>query len=372
LSFIITTLPEVARQDEYFQMVHNYEALRAAGSVPAGVKSQLRTSGHEFHLITTPTISIIKRDNLIHKITSLSDGSSSWQVNNQFGGQSAKFRIHALHSDLTAAYDGGPSVLVTDFSGLPGEYALTRAANVTSSMTYVPGTGCTYTATNNSATSSGAWAGASKSFSPLLDISGGYDTIGVWVNGDGKGEILNFQYAQPEYDDHYVTIDFTGWKYFELFLRERDADNYYNYVWPYGYPGCYGLHYFVVPRDDISIFNIYYNNIPPGQTVSCQIRPVKALLTESISITNPLISINGTTITFPVTLQSGEYLEFNSMTDCKHYDGHGTLLGYVTPSGTVPTLNAGNNTVIFNGSGASGYNTRANVTMFIDGPQIYP
>ena len=75
---------------------------------------------------------------------------------------------------------------------------------------------------------------------------------------------------------------------------------------------------------------------------------------------------------FPVTLQSGEYLEFNSMSDCKHYDGHGTFLGDVIPTGSVPTLNAGNNSVIFNGSGTSGYNTRATVTMFIDGPQIYP
>jgi hypothetical protein len=359
--------PANARQDEYLQMVKAYEDLRAAGSVSDTVKALLKTAGSEFHL--TPSGTIINRDNLVHKITNLSDGSNFWTVNNRFSTQPAKFRIQALHSDFTASYDNGPNIILDDFQNAEN-FALTNASNVTSNLS-VNGGICTYTATNNSATPTGAWTKASKTFSTALNISGGYDTLGVWVNGDNRGEVLNFQLYQSNpylvYDDHCVVVNFTGWKFFELFLRERDADKYDNYSWPYSCSYRNAL-----TRNSISNLNIYYNNLPVGQQVSCQIKPVKALVTESVNITNPSINIGGTLITFPVTLQSGQYIEFYSMSDCKYYNTDGAFIASITPTGSVPTMGAGNNSITFNGSGTAGYNARANVTMFIDGAQIYP
>ena len=63
--------------------------------------------------------------------------------------------------------------------------------------------------------------------------------LGVWICGDGKGELLNFQLNNSReyytaWDDHYVDVNFTGWRYFELLLRERDAQRHQDYVWPYG------------------------------------------------------------------------------------------------------------------------------------------
>ena len=65
--------------------------------------------------------------------------------------------------------------------------------------------------------------------------------LGVWIYGDGKGELLNFQLNNTReyytaWDDHYVDVNFTGWRYFELLLRERDAQRHQDYVWPYGGP----------------------------------------------------------------------------------------------------------------------------------------
>jgi len=190
------------------------------------------------------------------------------------------------------------------------------------------------------------------------------------------GEVLNFQLYQTSpnraYDDHYVVVDFTGWKYFELFLRERDADGYYKYLWPYASAGNYGLHRYSLARTGISNLNIYYNNLPVGQQVSCQIKPVMVLATSDIGIINPSLSVGGTTLTFPVTLQSGQYLEFYSMSDCKHFDRDGAFIANVVPTGSVPTLGAGNNSATFTGIVTpSGYSTRANVTMFIDGSSIF-
>ena len=97
-------------------------------------------------------------------------------------------------------------------------------------------------------------------------------------------------------------------------MRERDADKYDNYSWPYSssYSNVYST---ALTRNNIPNLNIYYNNLPVGQQVSCQIKPVKALHTDSVSISNPSINVNGTAITFPVTLQSGQYIEFYSMPD---------------------------------------------------------
>ena len=66
-----------------------------------------------------------------------------------------------------------------------------------------------------------------------------YGAMGVWVYGDGKGELLNIQLENPRgltydnTDDHYIDIAFTGWRYFELHIPERDAERYADYQWPY-------------------------------------------------------------------------------------------------------------------------------------------
>ena len=47
------------------------------------------------------------------------------------------------------------------------------------------------------------------------------EVLGLWIYGDGKGELLNFQLNNSReyytaWDDHYVDVNFTGWRYFEL------------------------------------------------------------------------------------------------------------------------------------------------------------
>ena len=53
-----------------------------------------------------------------------------------------------------------------------------------------------------------AWGRVEKSFRPVVDMTP-YDALGLWVHGDGKGELLNLQLTNlPEYfrtlDDHHV------------------------------------------------------------------------------------------------------------------------------------------------------------------------
>ena len=75
--------------------------------------------------------------------------------------------------------------------------------------------------------------------------------------------------------------------------------------------------------------------------------PVKALPVVDAEIQNPEVTIGGKTIVLPVTLKTGEYLEFYAMDDCKHYGRDGELLGEIDPKGEVPQLRAGSNAVDF-------------------------
>ena len=60
-----------------------------------------------------------------------------------------------------------------------------------------------------------------KKFEPGLDINKN-QALGVWIKGDGNGELLNLRIESPKHlsngarGDHFIKIDFTGWKYFEL------------------------------------------------------------------------------------------------------------------------------------------------------------
>ncbi len=64
----------------------------------------------------------------------------------------------------------------------------------------------------------------------------GQFAYGVWIHGDGKGEILNLQLRSQMIHtvgstDRIVKIDFVGWRYFSLI--ENSADVLMQYLWPF-------------------------------------------------------------------------------------------------------------------------------------------
>ncbi len=69
----------------------------------------------------------------------------------------------------------------------------------------------------------------------LLNANGKYG-LGIWVRGDGKGEILDIQVKSPRIVssspcDRIIKVDFTGWRYIELF--EHSSDTVMQYLWPF-------------------------------------------------------------------------------------------------------------------------------------------
>ncbi|NOX55411.1 MAG: hypothetical protein GXP27_13430 [Planctomycetes bacterium] len=298
--------------------------------------------------------------------------ADTWSVQNRFAAQSVKLRIESLHT--AASYESSDRVVLADATddrrlSLSGTAdGVTARGEVVADSSRRHGRCLQITARNERANSKAAWCRFSRTFEPRLDI-GPCDAVGFWVYGDGKGELLNVQLtSEPPHmvahADLLVRIDFVGWRYFERHLRERDADQYSD-KWPYG--DAYSVYRNVVPRNAVAALNVYLNDLPIGETVTCRLGPIVALPVRKTVLKNPAVQINSHAITFPVELRSGMWLEFESPDDCRLYDEHGRLTAWVRPEGDVPELRPGKNRVGFSCDPAAFEPIRAAVTVITTG-----
>lgn len=356
-------------------IIKRYEDLRHSGRVPEEIKARLRVPGEEFTLVGSletgwkfQPVQYAK-----HKVESTEPWSRTWKTVNKFDRQPVQLRIEALMA--AGPYDAPSNTVVVDFAGPTGlGYRSSRPgievkAQLQPSQEQVkvgPTSGC-LTASHTQSTREGTWAKIEKEFTPPLNLSG-QQGLGLWVYGDGQGEVLNVQLRSPDHlshgiGDHYIPIDFTGWRYFELI--EPEGQRHDDYRWPYG--GIYAIYRESVNFGQIESIGLWYNNLPVGKKATCYLSPIKALPLLKTKLVQPAITIGSATITFPVEIESGSYLEFNSMTDCKLYGPKGELIGEVTPQGQVPMLEPGDNTVEFRCNGPDGVTPRARVTVISRG-----
>ena len=297
--------PPSARQDEYLTTIGRYERLRLAGYFPESVKEKVRTLKEEFRLRQAPggAWQLFPTDYLARKAAGLGEGPAAWTVTNRHAAQPLRARIQALYS--AAPYDSPEGKTLAEFAK-PDEFGAPSAASGVT-CTFAPsaqevkagGTSACLIAENKGKERRGSWARVSKVFPNEVNL-GKCAALGVWVHGDGKGEILNFQLTDPPqyyhsaWSDHYVDVDFTGWRYFELPLRERDAERHGDQGWPYG--GLYQVYRTSLMREHVSALHLYVNNVPPGETVKVHISPVRALPITRAKMANPALSIAGRSI----------------------------------------------------------------------------
>ncbi|MBK9389824.1 MAG: hypothetical protein IPN68_06395 [Bacteroidetes bacterium] len=218
--------------------------------------------------------------------------------------------------------------------------------------------------------SEGLWVKMEKIFEPGLDISKNQG-IGVWVKGDGNGQLLNIRLESPKHlshgarGDHFIKIDFTGWKYFELV--EIESSEFSNYIWPDSGFYVYDSYRHTVLFNNIDKIQLWFNNLPGGKESGCLVGQIKALPLVSPDLENPSITIGGKTLIMNCRMEPGMYLEFFSENDCKLYGPKGEFLGDVKTSGTVPELEPGKNEILFNCKGPNNVNTRVQVTVISEG-----
>jgi hypothetical protein len=206
-----------------------------------------------------------------------------------------------------------------------------------------------------------------KTFSPPANLSG-HQGLGVWVYGDGKGEVLNLQQTSPSnlshaIAEHYIPVDFAGWRYFELV--EPEGKRHADYSWPYG--GIYSIYRESIRPNSVNTLSLWYNNIPPRQSVACYLSPIRALPIVPAKLRNPSVTIGEKTITFPVDIETGQFLEFRGLDDCKLYGPKGEEIRDVVPTGDVPALEPGENEIKLTHEPETGVHPRAYVSVISHG-----
>ncbi|MFA6471645.1 MAG: hypothetical protein WCU00_06345 [Candidatus Latescibacterota bacterium] len=354
-------------------LMKKYEDIRHAHTIDESVKAQLRQPGKEFTLFTDSQ----GRDRFkpafynVHKVEGVKHPSSSWQTENSFGSQPVKLRIEALMS--AAPYDSPNGITIVDFTK-PDVFGQERkAANglifdfktTTEQVKSGGASGVLSIKSSGKTPRNASWARLGKKFQPILNLSKN-KAFGVWVYGDGQGEILNFRLDSPfsvssgAVADRYLDIDFTGWRYCELV--ETESSRYFDYAWNEN--TWFGnVYQRAIDFSRIESFSLLMNNVPAGKDIRCIVSPIKALPMVKTTLRNPSITVGGKKIVFPVEMTSGSYIEYFSLDDCKLYGSDGALIATVKPQGAAPVLVSGKNKVIFSCTGQAGFTPRANVTI---------
>jgi hypothetical protein len=375
------TLDETPLFKQNAEILKQYEELRQQDYFGEEVKKLLRQPGKEFTLYQEEDgewnfkpVTYQK-----HKVTGLDHPSSQWTVNNDFGPQPVKLRIEPLMSVKT--YNDSSNITLTDFSN-PDDFVtelsaegITGRIGISEEKTPDGETCGTFSAKNiGESPQDGSYINMEKKFTPLADLSKNR-ALGVWIKGDGNGQLLNLSVRSPvhishgAHGDRFVRIDFTGWRYFELV--ETESSEISDYIWPDdSHFYVYDSYRHTVDFNTIEKLQLWYNNLPAGKTVECKIGPIKALPMVSVPLENPEITVNGQKIVFPVTMEPGMFLELGSASDCKLYGTKGELLKEFEIDGEIPVLVSGENQISFSGKGTPGINSRVQVTIISEGKPL--
>ena len=371
-----TGQPWNARMEEQLTILGWYERLRLARYFDEATLKRLRQPGDEFRLRQNAEgrWKLTPVQLATHRVSAMGNGSERWDTDNPFAGQPLRARLEALYS--VAPYDAPKAAVLADFADLAALNNCRDAAGVSSRVDLetedvkAGGRSLRFRATNSGKTSRGAWSQIGTKYEhPYFSMMPG-DAMGLWVKGDGSGALLNIQIRSPrEYhgciSDHYIDLDFRGWRYVELLLRERDARRLADYVWPYsGAGGSHAVYRNAVDRQHISEVNVSLNEIPAGGQVDVLLSPIHSLPSRKVELRNPRLQVGDNTVTFPVSLQSGDYIELEQLDDCVLYDERGTLIRRFRPEvDAAPLLAEGRNPMRFDCEAPQDASARAEVTV---------
>ncbi|MFA6244126.1 MAG: hypothetical protein WC655_24495, partial [Candidatus Hydrogenedentales bacterium] len=389
LGFAPDSYPQSYNQQRMGAIINRYESLRLAGAVPQSVRDKLASPGQAFRLEDGADgkhafrpVKFARHD------IALADGKDSWQVENPYGAQAPRILIETSLS--AEPYDSPGSALIDDFSN-PSVYSAVECnagvaatfSTVTSPVKDAP-VSAAFVATNTGAERQRAWVSVHRTFDTPINLSS--RGIGLWVHGDGKGEVLNLQirsqkHVSPALTEHYVKIDFTGWRYVELIDNEDYAIE--RYEWPYSRPRedwqkdigsvtrfAYPVYHAHLAYAVIAELHLALNDLPQGEEVQVFLGPIRSIPHKSITLNTPELDFNGQRVTFPVALESGHMLEFtppNAYTIC---NAGGELLTSGVIEGIGPSLQAGANSVGFTCAPSEGAAVHARITLTTAGDAL--
>ena len=348
------------------------EQLRQEGAFDEAAKARLRDPGQEFALATNAAgnLRFQPAHSVPHTARAAEPWTLAWRVQNPFGRQPLRIRLEALMS--AAAYDDPKAITIADLSG-PGskDWKASAAAGVTlAAPSAGEEAGGWLRATNTGQVRrNAAWARLTKRFEPPKNLKE-QQALGLWIEGDGLGEILAIRFESPRHlafgaiADRYLTVDFTGRRF--LALVETESARWSDYVWSDG-KSAYNVYRETIDFGAVASVSVGFQNLPPGKEARCRLGPVKALPMVHGTVKNPTITLNGTAVELPAEMTSGCWVEMDGSGAGTLYGSKGERLQPVVPGGPWPALQAGDNAVQFSCSPGPGPSPRVKVIVFCRG-----
>jgi hypothetical protein len=379
------TIKTVPAYERIAKVMRQHEELRRSDYFDASVKVKLAEPGKDFGLFQDADGRWRFREVMYdkHLITGLEDRSRTWTVQNPYKEQPIHVRVEAMQS--IEDYQSPNGVTLIDFADpvKPGERK--TAEGVTMSIQSLredaykgqfgsETVGQFVLKNTGKVKRKAAWAGTTMSFEPRLDLSK-QQGLGLWVDGDGSGALLNIQLRSPyhisrAYGEHYVDLDFTGWRY--VTLIEPEGERWSDYIWPYGHP--YTIYRENVRYSDVASISAWFNHVPSDREVTCRLSPIKALplvetQTQRMTLTVPTAP-DDKSISYLTNMKSGEYVELGPSPVARRYGRQGELLGEDRLD-VVPRLRNGQNEIIVASEGvATPTPQRFRVTVICHGDPI--
>ncbi len=364
----LTAVPLFRRAAE---ILRTCEELRGAGAFDERVKARLREPGKDFTLFrdAAGTWRFRPASYAAHTAAVAEPWSLSWNANNPFGDQPLRLRIEALMS--SAAYEDKGNVVLLDLADATAP-SPTCAEGVVASRAAAGGAGVLSATNSGKVARNAAWVRLERKFPTPLDLKN-HQALGVWIEGDGLGELIAIRLESPRHiafgalADRYIDVDFTGRRC--VTLVETESTRWSDYVWNDG-KWHYNAYRETIDFGTIESMSLWFQNLPPGREARCVIGSLKALPMVAGTVRNPVITINGATVSFPLEIPSGSRLELGTSDGYTIYGPKGETIAHTLPDWKAPALRHGDNEIRFSCDPPPGPTPRAKVTVIAHGDPL--
>lgn len=359
----LAALRNHARAMEVLGTVKAWDEARLAGAFTAAQKAKLREVGRDFHLEAvgagqwklypiqvSPSYWLCSgagRKNAPGPDQVLSFSSAgplrpgpAWTVDNPFMPQPLRFQIRVLggvdydSADNIPLLPTDPALLKVGPNGDKPVPALAcRSGGELRGLTALVLSAENTGSAKPSGTTRRSWA-----LPQPLNLSK-HRAVGLWVEGDGKGETLVVEMLMVGATrPYYIPIDFKGVKYVELPLGETSLDRYFENepdIWPFDSVSSWWRTLKGFDYGSVSSIAVGFVNIPPGARVTCRVAGVKALREKRAACVNPRFILGAQTLTFPVSVPTDHYLVYDGAGQATVFDRNWNAVQRVVPQGAL-------------------------------------
>jgi hypothetical protein len=342
------------RREEIGQVARAYEKVRAEHLLSPGLRQPMSELGSHWRLLPPDAAHPQwRRVPVDYRKSPIFAGPQSepWRTANRFSAQPLRVRIEALSA--VAAYGSPDNKVLVDFA----RDKFTRGGDPFVAVTWErtneshpqasavlrirgedpkPGSRYPQKLTGHG---SPAWAEATVELPAVVDLRA-HRALGLWIHGDGGGEVLNVQLAvdRQSHLHYYQPIDFRGWRYCELGEPEGDrVMEYFEYE-------KFALH--ELPLNRIRSVTLMILEPPADKPVELRIGRIEALAERGGRVDQPRVRVGDQELRLPAVLEPGQYLETGDLWGtrdpqvCRVFDDRGNQLARLRLE-NVPTVPPG-------------------------------